>query len=102
RELQRIADLDFETRRDLHLEGDDAVTHVGDVAAGQGGRREERQRSPHGASGAGVLAMSRSAVSAWRTQRSASAPLGGRERKARRGWAPCAVSPRLRSRNATP
>ena len=62
----------------------------------------EREPSPHSVSGAGLPAMSRSAVSACRIHRSASGPLGGRARNARRCSAACWASPRLSSRKATP
>ena len=57
--------------------------------ASQRATHASRRPAPHIVSRAGLPAMSRSAVSACRIQRSASGPLGGRARNARRCSAAC-------------
>src|SRR5262245_58285381 len=102
-DLHLLAHLDRRELRNLHFDRHHAAFTFVETTAG---RCQEERKEPgptlHSVSRAGLLAMSRSALSAWRIQRSASGPFGGRARKVRRCSAACSTSPRLIRRKATP
>ena len=86
RELEGLSHLDGVRSRHADFDPYDAALALGEPAAAERRGRGEHQAEPsvHVVSGAGLPAISRRADSACRIHRSASGPLGGRARKARR------------------